>query len=74
MELDVDRTEPQDNFVEQLARMAARLAGRDPDELVRIEFAGDVAFEGAIWRYPDFLARAHAAYEVLVMHALSPHQ
>jgi hypothetical protein len=70
----VDETEAKQDFIEQLARMAARLAGRDPDKLVRIEFAGDVAFEGAMWRYPDFLARANAAYDILVRYTLSPHQ
>jgi len=57
--------------IEQLARMAARLAGRDPDEETRIEFGGVVAFEDVMWRYPDFLARAGAAYHVLEMHRLA---
>ena len=60
--------------IEQLARMAARLAGRDPDEEARIEFGGVVAFDDVMWRYPDFLARADAAYHVLEMYQLtSPH-
>ena len=51
--------------VETLARMAARLAGRDPDEHVSIELAGVTVFEGVTWRYPDFLGRAKSAYAVL---------
>ena len=48
--------------LEVLAGMAARLAGRDPDQNIwRLgEF---VAFNGLMWRYPDFLARAEAACE-----------
>ena len=57
--------------IEQLARMAARLAGRDPDEPARIEIGGVVAFDDVMWRYPDFLARADAAYHVLEMHRLA---
>jgi len=57
--------------IEQLARMAARLAGRDPDEETRIEFGGVLAFDDVMWRYPDFLARADAAYHVLEMHKLA---
>ena len=60
-----------DHDIEMLARMAARLAGRDPDEEARIEFAGVVAFDDVMWRYPDFLARADAAYHVLEMHQLA---
>ena len=52
--------------IEVLARMAARFAGRDPDEHVRIKLGSIVAFEDAIWRYPDFIARAHAACRALV--------
>jgi hypothetical protein len=48
-----------------LARMAARLAGRDPDEHIELRIGGVVAFVGAVWRYPDFLTRAQAAYELL---------
>jgi hypothetical protein len=51
--------------IEALARMAARLAGRDPDEYVQLKMAGIVAFDGSMWRYPDFLARGEAAYEAL---------
>ena len=41
------------------------MAGRDPDEHVRIELGGVIAFEGLAWRYPDFLMRAEAAYASL---------
>ena len=51
--------------IEMLARMAARLAGRDPDEHLRMELAEVVAFDDVLWRYPDFLTRAEAAYEML---------
>ena len=51
--------------IETLARMAARLAGRDPDEHVTITFAGQIVFKGFSWSYPDFLARAEAALDVL---------
>lgn len=51
--------------IETLAKMAARLAGRDPDEHVRLELADVVAFDGLLWRYPDFLSRAETAYEML---------
>jgi len=52
--------------LELLARMAARLAGRDPDEHVIIKLAGLTAFEGMMWRYPDFLGRAQEAYDMLM--------
>jgi hypothetical protein len=52
--------------IETLARIAARLAGRDPDEHVRVKIADHVAFEGEIWRYPDFLRRAEDAYSLLL--------
>jgi hypothetical protein len=51
--------------MEILARMAARLAGRDPDEFVKLEWGEVLAFEGPMWRYPDFLTRAERAYAVL---------
>jgi hypothetical protein len=51
--------------IETLARMAARLAGRDPDEQVNIRLAGVSVFEGVVWRYPDFLGRAKEAYAAL---------
>lgn len=46
--------------------MAARLAGREPDEHATLEVGGVVAFDGPLWRYPDFLSRAETAYQVLV--------
>jgi glutamate/tyrosine decarboxylase-like PLP-dependent enzyme len=51
--------------IEALARMAARLAGRDPDQHVKMAWGGMVAFDDVMWRYPDFLARAEKAYLVL---------
>jgi len=51
--------------IETLARMAARIAGRDPDQHATIKFGEVVAFDDVVWRYPDFLARAQAAYELL---------
>jgi hypothetical protein len=51
--------------IEVLARMAARLAGRDPDEHVRITLADVHVFDDVLWRYPDFLLRAEAAYSAL---------
>ena len=51
--------------IETLARMAARLAGRDPDEHVVLQLAGVVAFDGLLWCYPDFMTRAEAAYAQL---------
>ena len=57
--------------IEALAKMAARLAGRDPDEHVRLELADVIAFDDVMWRYPDFLARAEAAYELLTSVSLT---
>jgi len=54
---DVDRIA----YIEVLARMAARLAGRDPDQHVCLRLGEFVAFNGLMWRYPDFLVRAEAA-------------
>ena len=51
--------------IETLARMATRLAGRDPDQYLRLNLADVVAFDDMMWRYPDFLARAAAAYDLL---------
>ncbi len=51
--------------IEALARIAAELAGRDPDEHLRLKLGDVVAFDDVMWRYPDFLARAEAAYDVL---------
>jgi hypothetical protein len=52
--------------METLARMAARLAGRNPDEHVTIQLGDMTVFDDIVWRYPDFLARAKAAYDELV--------
>jgi hypothetical protein len=54
-----------DQYVEKLARMAAELAGRDPDEHVTLKLADVNAFDNVMWRYPDFLTRAEAAYDAL---------
>lgn len=51
--------------IEVLARMAARLAGRDPDEHLILSLGKVPAFDDLLWRYPDFLARAEAAYSLL---------
>jgi hypothetical protein len=51
--------------LEVLARMAAREAGRDPDERVQVVLGDTVAFDDVLWRYPDFLMRAEAAYAAL---------
>ena len=51
--------------IETLARIAARLAGRDPDQYVRLELGELLAFDDVMWRYPDFLERAEAAYAEL---------
>ena len=48
-----------------LARLAALLAGKNPDEHATIKLDTIVAFDDVVWRYPDFLARAEAAYRVL---------
>ena len=51
--------------IEALARIAARLAGRDPDEHLTLKLADVVPFDGPMWTYPDFLTRAKAAYHAL---------
>ena len=48
-----------------LACIAARLAGRDPDEHITVRIGDFIAFDDVAWRYPDFVKRAEAAYEVL---------
>ena len=58
--------------IETLARMAARLAGRDPDEHLIIELAGARPFDGVMWRYHDFLRRAETAYSALAGPHLDP--
>ena len=51
-----------DDNDEDVAHHCGGVAGRDPDQNIwRLgEF---VAFNGLMWRYPDFLARAEAACE-----------
>ena len=51
--------------LETLARMAARLAGRDPDEHIEVRVGKTIAFDDVAWKYPDFLRRADAAYDLL---------
>ena len=51
--------------IEELARMAARMAGRDPDQHLKIALGEVVPFDDLLWRYPDFLTRAEAAYHAL---------
>jgi hypothetical protein len=51
--------------IEMLARMAARLAARDPDERATLKIGQVTVYEGEMWRYPDFLGRAKEAYDVL---------
>ena len=56
--------------VETLARLAARTAGRDPDCVARIKLGDVLVFDDLMWRYPDFLARAEAAYRLLMQEDL----
>ena len=63
--------EKQKSDIETLAKMAARLAGRDPEEYVTMVLAQSVPFEGPMWSYPDFLARAAAAYHALTAPCLN---
>jgi hypothetical protein len=58
------------DHIEALARMAARLAGRDPDEHLTMALGDVVPFDGPMWSYPDFLARAEAAYHALTAPSL----
>ena len=51
--------------IETLAKMAARLAGHDPDSPVRIKLGDLTAFDDVAWRYEEYLKRAEAAYERL---------
>lgn len=51
--------------IETLARTAARLAGRDPDQYVRLELGELLAFDDVMWRDPNFLERTEAAYAEL---------
>jgi hypothetical protein len=52
--------------IEILARMAAKLAGRDPDSHITIKLGDLIAFDDVAWRYSDFLRCAEAAYTALV--------
>jgi hypothetical protein len=51
--------------IEMLARLAALIAGKNPDKRIVIKYGDVVAFDDLAWRYPDFLVRAHAAFEIL---------
>lgn len=51
--------------LEMLARIAARRAGRDPDERVSMILVGVTVFEGPVWQYPDFMGRAEEALAIL---------
>ena len=57
--------------LETLAKMAARLAGRDPDEHLKMVLADVVCSNGPMWNYHDFLARAVSAYHVLTTPCLT---
>jgi len=61
------RMDEQQKFADlkTLARMATRLAGRDPDERLIVKVGETIAFEDFAWRYPDFTKRAEAAYKLL---------
>src|SRR5918993_1844959 len=59
------RAELRMDAIETLARLAARIAGRDPDDHATITLGDVTAFDDLMWRYPDFLARAEAAYRLL---------
>ena len=51
--------------IETLARLAARIAGRNPEDQATIKIGEVMAFDDLIWRYPDFLTRAEAVYRLL---------
>ena len=59
------RDELRSEAIEVLARLAARIAGRNPDDHATIALGDVMAFDDLMWRYPDFLARAEAAYRLL---------
>ena len=59
------RDELRTEAIEKLARLATRIAGRDPDDHATITLADVIAFDDLMWRYPDFIARAEAAYRLL---------
>ncbi len=47
--------DPTDKFADlkTLARMVARLAGREPDEQVEIRIGDTLVFSDVVWRYPE---------------------
>ena len=45
--------------------MAARLAGRDPDERIVVKDGDGVVFTDVVWRYPKYLKCAESAYDYL---------
>ena len=51
--------------IEGLARLACTLAGRNPDQHLRLQLGSVIVFDDLLWRYPDFVKRAEAAYGVL---------
>ena len=51
--------------LKSLARMAARLEGRDPDERIEVRAGNTIVFAGVAWRHPDYLKRAASAYDYL---------
>ena len=51
--------------LKSLARMAARLAGRDTDERILVKDSDAVVFTDVAWRYPEYLKRAESAYDYL---------
>ena len=59
------RDEKRMEAIETLARLAARMAGRNPDDHATIKLGRVLAFDDLMWRYPDFLARAEAVYRLL---------
>ena len=63
-------SEQQWDDIKSLARMAARLNGRDPDEHITMKVAEVIAYDGPAWRYPDFIQRAEAAYVALTARRL----
>jgi len=51
--------------IEQLAKIAAKLAGQNPD-CERIDRLGDeVVYRGPAWQHPTFMANAEAAFDML---------
>lgn len=54
-----------EELIEQLAKIAARLAGFDPEGDMREAVGGDTMFEGPTWRKPAFMDKAARALNVL---------